>query len=365
MPPSLSRVPYKDSKYPKVDDRDHKTIQKQPFDTILDRLCRQYENEYVADPSNCQRYIHCADGQPREFKLCPPGLYWSQKLKLCGWPSQSDCPTKSQPNSKLTTYLTPYVVPEVNSPMPNGNAAIQCPMSDKPITYPDPYDCSIFHYCLNGVDQIRPCPATLYYDKEHGSCNYPYNVTCKTIKPTASNYLINKLFFFAGRNKCQAQNEGAKFVDLKSCCHYQECINGRFITYACRSPLQFDITTKRCEFYKKVECAGRRACTNLCHYFEDQSICDLYPSCLNHADGWYLDRTKPGCQVAIQCVDQRLLNTTKCPVNKRFNQNTGRCVPAIQVVCSGPGSVITSSILIIFNLIVIIHLRSSSSVDSY
>ncbi|CAF0927787.1 unnamed protein product, partial [Didymodactylos carnosus] len=301
MPPlSSPHVPFKESKYPVGDNHGHKTVQKQPFDTSLDRLCRQYENEYVADPSNCQRYIYCADGQPREFKLCPPGLYWSQRLKLCGWPSQSDCMSN--------------LVLEANPAMPNGNAPIQCPMSDKPITYPDPYDCSIFHYCLNGVDQIRPCPATLYYDKERGSCNYPYNVTC--------------------RNKCQAQNEGTKFVDLKSCCHYQECINGRLITYACRSPLQFDITTKRCEYYKKVECAGRKPCTNLCQYFEDQSMCDLYPSCSNHGDGWYLDRTKPGCQVAIQCVDQRLLNTTKCPVNKRFNQNTGRCVPAVQVICS-------------------------------
>ena len=68
----------------------------------------------------------------------------------------------------------------------------------------------------------------------------------------------------SGKNKCTAKNEGARFVDMNSCCHFFECISGKLIPQTCSHPKLFDIHTRTCAPYRQVKCDGRRQCLSKC-----------------------------------------------------------------------------------------------------
>ncbi|CAM4891981.1 unnamed protein product [Rotaria socialis] len=304
--------------------------------SIFDYLCQSIDNDYIAHPTDCKQYAYCANGIPQS-KLCKKGLYWSQSEKMCVWPAQSDCPVKSHTSTpsvsasaarnvpwlpRETTYPSSYMLTDEpsyhNTPLDTSKQSTICPPS-KSWRIPDPYDCSLYHDCYHGTDLVSNCPAQLQYNAEKQSCDYAQNVQCK--------------------NKCSFDNEGARFVDSVSCCHYYECTGGKLNLQSCPHPNLFDIQTRKCVPYKKVKCDGRRQCLSKCHYLSNydlgKNLCGVVPSCAGHGDGFYLDRTKPNCQSYIQCLDNRIANQSRCPNGKRFNRNMGRCTAADQVPCQG------------------------------
>ena len=79
-------------------------------------------------------------------------------------------------------------------------------------------------------------------------------------------------FVCLGENKCTNRNEGARFVDSSSCCHFHECISDKLILQTCPQPTLFDVQTRKCLPYKKVNCDGRRQCLNKCKPNENTGI---------------------------------------------------------------------------------------------
>ncbi|UJR27800.1 hypothetical protein I4U23_009070 [Adineta vaga] len=311
---------------------------------IFEYLCRSVDNDFIAHPTDCKRYAYCANGVPQP-KNCTKSLFWSQKEKMCVWPVQSDCPEKN-------TYLEyPDRPTRIDSWIPRGltdkprvtpmshvfQARVECP-SMQPGRVPDPFDCSLYHECLQGTAMVTFCPAQLLYNRETQNCDYPQEVQCK--------------------NRCTQHNEGARFVDLTSCCHFYECVSGKLIPQTCTHPNSFDIQTRTCLPYKRVKCDGRRQCLSKCHYLSNydvgKSLCDFIPSCAGHSDGFYLDRTKPNCQSYIQCIDNRVVNHSRCTHGLRFNRNIGRCAPADQVPCRAPFNMPISSFYLTFLFILLV-----------
>lgn len=182
--------------------------------------------------------------------------------------------------------------------------------------YPNPYDCSAYHFCNGGKDQVILCEPGLYYRQDKQVCDWQTNSDCSP--------------------KCPSNMEKYRFVDPKSCCRYYECINGRLVIQLCQYPLLFDTYTKQCLDYSKVKCGIRKDCTSPCQYFanEDASMCEMVPNCMNRPHGVYLDQNRANCQFFYTCRDSRVFNHTRCSANLRFNQFEGRCMPANQVVCS-------------------------------
>ncbi|CAF1682242.1 unnamed protein product [Adineta ricciae] len=272
---------------------------------------------------------------------------------MCVWPVQSDCPGKNldsnfpDPPLQVTpwlprgsTYPTYYGLTDKSRVTPLSHlfrAQVECP-STQPTRVPDPYDCSLYHECLQGTPMVTFCPAQLLYNRETERCDYPQQVQC--------------------RNRCTPNNEGARFVDLTSCCHFYECISGKLIPQTCTHPNSFDIQTRTCLPYKRVKCDGRRECLSKCHYLSNydvgKSLCDFVPSCTGHSDGYYLDRTKPNCQSYVHCLDNRVVNHSRCGHGYRFNRNIGRCAPADQVPCRAPSCLLMSSSYSIFVFILLV-----------
>ncbi|XP_050397025.2 protein PIF [Patella vulgata] len=76
----------------------------------VEALCEECDTTtgsgYVYHPKYCHLFVHCTIGQDKrlvgQVKECTRGLLWSQKVKQCVWPEESDCPTNPCFNQSLT-----------------------------------------------------------------------------------------------------------------------------------------------------------------------------------------------------------------------------------------------------------------------
>jgi hypothetical protein len=204
--------------------------------------------------------------------------------------------------------------PQYHALLKENYGSVECP-PDTTGFYANTYDCSAYHFCNGGKDQVILCEPGLYYRQDKQVCDWPTNSNCAP--------------------KCPSNMENFRFIDPKSCCRYFECINGRLVVQLCQYPLLFDMQTKQCTDYSKVKCGIRKDCTNPCQYFtnEDTSLCEMVPNCNGKPHGIYLDQNRPGCQFFYTCRDNRVFNHTRCSGNFKFNQFEGRCLPPNMVQC--------------------------------
>ena len=290
---------------------------------ITDSICSSEDYGYLPHPKDCKKYIYCQEGQAKIF-TCQGGLLWKQTDANCVWPLDSDCPSLKKPTTASNSQ-NGLMSGGYNSLMPNSAqsiaalkelyGSIECPI-DVTGFFPNPYDCTAYHFCNGGKDQVILCEPGLYYRQDKQVCDWQQNSKCVA--------------------KCPSNKEKYRFADPKSCCRYYECINGRLVIQLCQYPLLFDPYSKQCLDYSKVKCGIRKDCTSPCNYFanEDPSLCDMVPNCMNKPQGIYLDQNRPNCQYFFTCRDNRVFNHSRCPNNLRFNQFEGRCMQPNLIICS-------------------------------
>ncbi len=168
----------------------------------------------------------------------------------------------TSPISQKATYPASYIltgVPPLMSSFDPSKLSTICPLT-KSGRIPDPYDCTIYHDCYQGTDLVSYCPAQFQYNPEKQKCDYAQNVQCRDYLCITTSIVL----FDLGKNKCTQKNEGARFIDPNSCCHYYQCISNKLIPQICSQPNLFDMQTRQCLPYKKVNCDGRRQCLNKC-----------------------------------------------------------------------------------------------------
>lgn len=292
-------------------------------------ICAPEDYGYMQHPKDCRKYIYCQEGAAKVF-TCQGGLLWKQSEGNCVWPLDSDCPSllvkKTTSNSNLMNGgggNGGSISYNANLPQSAQSLAalrefygtIECPI-DVTGFYANPNDCSAYHFCNAGKDQVILCEPGLFYRQDKQVCDWPVNSKCES--------------------KCPSNKEKYRFIDSKSCCRYYECVNGRLVPQLCQYPLLFDSYTKQCLDYTKVKCGIRKECTNPCQYFtnEDPSLCEMVPNCNNKPHGVYLDQNRPNCQFFYTCRDNRVFNHTRCSGNMRFNQYEGRCMAPNFVTCN-------------------------------
>ncbi len=313
-------------------------------DEATDGICSVDDYGYIAHPKDCRKYYYCQEGTAKVFS-CVGGLLWNQATGDCVWPLDSDCPT-----IKKTTLPSRF---GENDPqrMENKNqrtaelrkkiyGTIECPI-DQTGFFPNPYDCSAYHFCNLGHDQVILCEPGLFYRHDKQVCDWQVNSDCTP--------------------KCPKNMEKYRFIDPKSCCRYYECVNERLVMQMCQYPMLFDTQTKQCMDYSQVKCGTRKECTNPCQYFtnEDPSLCEMVPSCNGKPQGVYLDQNRANCQHFYSCRDDRVFNHTKCPNNLRFNQYEGRCMPKNFVVCEGVVRTSSSLFILVVGILCVMGNRMS------
>ena len=97
------------------------------------------------------------------------------------WPSEAVCaaapptePTTTEVLSNDVSLIHAFVTPETAVVY----GTIECP-NNKPAFYPDPFDCSAYHFCNGRKDKVLKCEPGLYYDKSRDICDWRKNVNCK------------------------------------------------------------------------------------------------------------------------------------------------------------------------------------------
>jgi hypothetical protein len=111
---------------------------------------------------------------------CGSGLWYSEPDEQCMWPEEAVCGA-APTTTKIVTEFIPneftmsqFVTPETSDIY----GVIECP-TNKPSFYPDPYDCSAYHFCNAGKDKVLKCEPGLFYDRSRDVCDWRKNVNCK------------------------------------------------------------------------------------------------------------------------------------------------------------------------------------------
>jgi len=273
---------------------------------------------YYPDPQYCHVYHYCLPGLHTVLE-CANGLWFSEPDETCMWPTEAVCAANPQTTKQTTMNLSfdplnpflHFVTPETAVVY----GTIECP-SMKLQFFPDPYDCSAYHFCNGGKDKVLKCEPGLYYDKTRDICDWRKNVNCKHVCPTSG--------------------ERMKFVHATSCCRYYECVNSELREFVCPYPKLFSTETKQCESYQVVKCGIRENCKFPCD-FDDSPLCAFTPKCEQKIDGHYIDEYRPGCKYYYLCKEERTYNYTTCDYGYRFNEKIKRCDLASNVKCGAHG----------------------------
>lgn len=164
----------------------------------------------LSDPKYCHIYHYCTIGV-HQVRQCFGNLWYSTKIGGCDWPDKSDCKWDhlNARNRSFEFHPIQWFVgkaghlytsstPATNMIDGDGNIVttprhlrpqtvylpIECPPGVRE-HFPDPYDCSVFHYCnglfidllflnnmyashfdhLGGVDRPSYCDPGLFWDK--------------------------------------------------------------------------------------------------------------------------------------------------------------------------------------------------------
>jgi hypothetical protein len=149
--------------------------------------CANNVGGLVADPTTCQCYYSCSNGEGREG-CCSDGLIFNADKGYCDWPGNYQCgaPSPSTTEAPATTSAAPATTEEPDTQPPNSSSAAPTDPPTAPTTtagnggfcdgkpdgnHADPDDCTIFHMCSGGVDFIKACAPGLVYD--NGICTWP------------------------------------------------------------------------------------------------------------------------------------------------------------------------------------------------
>lgn len=141
---------------------------------------------YYPDPDYCHIYHYCLPGLHTVLE-CHNGLWYSEPDEACMWPTEALC--RAAPS---TTKMSTVAIASDGTAAPALVTAetavvygtIECP-SNKAAFYPDPYDCSAYHFCNGGKDKVLKCEPGLYYDRSRDVCDWRKNVNCKHVCPTS------------------------------------------------------------------------------------------------------------------------------------------------------------------------------------
>ncbi|KAI3388436.1 hypothetical protein SNEBB_011015 [Seison nebaliae] len=293
-----------------------KKTTKTPLKINTNFTCPWEADGFFTDPYSCTVYHYCAPGVHTVLQ-CMGGLWYSEELENCVWPSETTC--KSAP----TTTPNPFTTTEVAVPgwrttpkVGQVYGLIDCPEGVAQF-FPDPHDCSAYHFCNGGIDQVLLCESGLFYDRIREVCDWRKNVDCK--------------------HKCPSTGQRFKFVHPESCCEYFECVSGELRSRICPYPQLFSVETKQCEIYQMVNCGIRKSCKLPCDY-DHSPLCAFTPKCENQIDGYYIDQFRPACKYYYVCKEERTLNYTTCPIGYRFNEELKMCDKFKEMTLS-PGTI--------------------------
>ncbi|KAM7357570.1 uncharacterized protein ACRADG_002858 isoform 3-T3 [Cochliomyia hominivorax] len=126
-------------------------------------LCPAGAEGLQPHPSDCTRFINCANGN-MHIQQCGPGTAYSIPMKVCDFKHKVDC--SGREGGEIVATARQEETDE-----------IECP-SDASGLYPHPHDCTKFLQCSNGATYIQDCGPGTAFDSVRLLCDYKHKVKC-------------------------------------------------------------------------------------------------------------------------------------------------------------------------------------------
>jgi hypothetical protein len=129
------------------------TTTRQPIKVDSNFTCEYDAEGLFPDPKYCHIYHLCGIGVHTVLQ-CGANLWFSTTTQGCDWPDKSDCKaghlytSSTAATNMIDGNGDPITTPR-NFRLQNVYLPIECPPGVQG-HFPDPYDCSAFHYC-NGM----------------------------------------------------------------------------------------------------------------------------------------------------------------------------------------------------------------------
>ncbi|OXU27687.1 hypothetical protein TSAR_011617 [Trichomalopsis sarcophagae] len=116
----------------------------------------------LPNPKDCRTYFRCREGLPITTS-CPEGLHFDPRNLICTYPDEAGCEVTTTTVITSTTTAKP----------------VTCPPDNKPIKLPNPYDCSTYYSCIEGVPNLMACPNGLHFNPVELECDFPEDAGCE------------------------------------------------------------------------------------------------------------------------------------------------------------------------------------------
>ncbi|XP_062594447.1 uncharacterized protein LOC134255854 [Saccostrea cucullata] len=183
-------------------------------------------------------------------------------------------------------------------------------------------DCSMYYVCLNRRIFLMKCD-----DDE------VFNVESETCVPRGSE--LDSCSRKVDTNDCAAHNVGF-LPHMTSCAKYLDCsskLRGNPRIRECPYPHLFDSVTKKCRYFKEVDCGDRHEPKNPCDY--DVYTCNgdmcvpcrsRYPSCVDLPDGLNPWRGREWTPHFLLCTGERVLFHGLCSNSQIFHPRQLKCM---------------------------------------
>ncbi|KAH8246228.1 hypothetical protein KR038_005660, partial [Drosophila bunnanda] len=208
------------------------------------------ENENIAYPKNCNKYIVCVSPIPIAF-YCPDETFFSSDLGKCieSW-NESDCE-----GDQSTT--TPE--PGITRPPPEPT---MCTNSTRD-TFPYPENCQWFIRCVDDyIYMMDVCNCGEYYDPITGkcgadvpsdACHWDYTSTTSTTEePTTSSAVTRPP---PQKGPCDGVDDGALVPYPNDCSKYIQCTRPIAEAFDCDEGDEFSVDLKQCVDASLANCS--------------------------------------------------------------------------------------------------------------
>ncbi|XP_039485105.1 mucin-5AC [Drosophila santomea] len=208
------------------------------------------ENENIAYPNNCNKYIVCVSPIPIAF-FCPDDTFFSSKLQKCidDW-AESDC----EGDQSTTT-----VEPGFTRPPPEPT---MCTNSSRD-TFPYPDNCQWFIRCVDDyIYMMDVCNCGEYYDPitekcgadvPSDACRWDYtSTTSTTSEPTTTTAVTRPP---PQKGPCDNVEDGALVAYPNDCSKYIKCDRPIAVAFECDEGDEFSVELRKCVDASLANCS--------------------------------------------------------------------------------------------------------------
>ncbi|XP_075979297.1 uncharacterized protein LOC142978677 [Anticarsia gemmatalis] len=127
-------------------------------------ICAEYgSNGVFVAHENCDQFYQCSGGVPIPMN-CSGGLLYNPLIQQCDWPRNVDCGDRNRPDDDCACNPR--------------NAPALCSRDNSDGKLIAHENCNQFYVCMGGVPLPRFCAATLFYNIDKETCDWPVNVDC-------------------------------------------------------------------------------------------------------------------------------------------------------------------------------------------